>query len=163
MREIAILARLNHPCVLRLLAFRPPTASDAALLIATDRMRPGAPAFDPERSPTAAAKIVVRIALGMSYLHSQSVIHYGLKSANILVDQAMRPRICDFGLSKVCGFDATQILERGTPLYMAPEMHTEVRYGSPVDVFAWDCTAYELITGSMSWRAAGRFRSQTRR
>jgi serine/threonine protein kinase len=147
MREVAILARLDHPCVLRLLAFRPPTAGDPALLIATDRIRPGAPTFDPERSPTAAAKIVVGIALGMSYLHSQSVLHYGLKPANVLVDQAMRPRICDFELSKVCGFGATQILERGTPLYMAPEMHTDVRYGPPVDVFAWACTVYELITG----------------
>jgi hypothetical protein len=30
---------------------------------------------------------------------------------------------------------------------MAPEMHTDDHYGPPVDVFAWVCTAYELITG----------------
>jgi serine/threonine protein kinase len=147
MREVAILAPLDHPCVLRLLAVHPPTADDSALLIATEWIRPGAVSFDPDRSPTNTAKIVVGITLGMAYLHSQNVLHRDLKPANVLIDQAMRPRICDFGHSKVCGWNMTQTADRGTPLYMAPEMHTEDHYGPPVDVFAWACTAYELVTG----------------
>jgi serine/threonine protein kinase len=147
MREVAILERLDHPCVLRLLAVRPPTADDPELLIATELIRPGALAFDPERSPTDRAKIVVGIALGMAYLHSKSVLHCDLKPANVLIDQAMRPRICDFEQSKVCDLDATQTADRGTPHYLAPEMHTGKHYGPPVDVFAWACTAYRLITG----------------
>jgi serine/threonine protein kinase len=157
MREVAILASLDHPCVLPLLAVRPPTAADPALLITTEWIRPGALAFDPERSTTDAAKIVVGIAPGMTYLHSQNVLHRDLKPANVLVDQAMRPHICDFGFSKVCGFDATQSLDRGTPLYMAPEMHTGNHYGPPVDVFAWACTAYELITGKRVLEGKVRF------
>jgi serine/threonine protein kinase len=121
--------------------------NDLALLIATEWTRPGALAFNCGRSPTDAAKIVVGIALGMAYLHSQSVLHCDLKPANVLVDQAMRPRICDFGQGRLCGGNATHTLSQGTPLYMAPEMHTEDHYGPPVDVFAWACTADELITG----------------
>jgi serine/threonine protein kinase len=83
----------------------------------------------------------------MAYLHSQNVLHRDLKPANVLIDHAMRPRIGDFGHSKVCDLSATQSAGRGTPLYMAPEMHTEDHYGPPVDVFAWACTVYELITG----------------
>jgi serine/threonine protein kinase len=137
------------------LAVRPPTAGDPSLLIATEWIRPGALAFDRERSPTDTGKIVIGIALGMAYLHSQSVLHRDLKPANVLVDQAMRPRICDFGHSKVCGWNATQTAGRGTPLYMAPEMHTEEHYGPPVDVFAWACTAYELITGKCVLKGKG--------
>jgi serine/threonine protein kinase len=140
------------------LAVRPPTADDPALLIATEWIRPGALTFDRARSPTDAAKIVVGIALGMAYLHSQSVLHRDLKPANVLVDQAMRPRICHFGLSKVCGFDATQTADRVTPLYMATEMHMEDHFGPPVDVFAWACTAYQLITGKRVLEVDGPFR-----
>jgi serine/threonine protein kinase len=147
MREVAILAPLNHPCVLRLLSVRPPTSDDRTLLIATEWIRPGAVGFDRERSPTDSAKIIIGIALGMAYLHSQNVLHRDLKPANVLIDEANCPHICDFGLSKACGFDATQSINRGTPRYMAPEMHTEHDYGPPVDVFAWACTAYEIITG----------------
>jgi serine/threonine protein kinase len=113
MREVAILAPLDHPYVLQLLAVRPPMADDPALLIATEWIRPGALKFDRGQSPTDAAKIVVGIALGMAYLHSQGVLHRDLKPANVLVDQAMRPRICDFGHSKVCRWNATQTDDQG--------------------------------------------------
>jgi serine/threonine protein kinase len=83
----------------------------------------------------------------MAYLHSQHVLHRDLKPQNILINQAMRPRICDFGLSIVCDLTATQTAGVGTALYMAPEMHTSDHYGPSVDVFAWSCTVYELITG----------------
>jgi hypothetical protein len=35
----------------------------------------------------------------------------------------------------------------GKPLSVAPEMHMEDHYGQAADVFAWACTAYEVITG----------------
>jgi serine/threonine protein kinase len=57
--------------------------------------------FDPARTPTDTAKIVVGIALGMAYLHSRRVLHRDLKPTNIFIDQAMRARIGDFGFSKV--------------------------------------------------------------
>jgi serine/threonine protein kinase len=68
----------------------------------------------------------------MASLHSHSVFHRDFKPANVLVDQAMRSRICDSGLSKICGFDSTQTVDRSTSLDMDPEIHTETRYGSPV-------------------------------
>jgi serine/threonine protein kinase len=116
-------------------------------LIATEWIRPGAVGFDRERSPTDSAKITVGIALAMAYLHSQNVLHRDLKPANVLIDEVDCPHICDVGLSKACGFDATQSANLSTPLSMAPEMHTEDHYGPAVDVFAWACTAYEVITG----------------
>jgi serine/threonine protein kinase len=139
------------------LAVRKPTADDPMLLIATERISPGALAFDPERSPTDTAKIIVRITLGMAYLHSHGVLHRDLKPANILVDQAMRPRICDFGLSKICDTTQTQSRNPGTSLYMAPEVYTDDCYGPSVDIFAWACTAYEFITGKYAMEGRGLF------
>jgi serine/threonine protein kinase len=48
----------------------------------------------------------------MAYLHSQNVLHRDLKPANVLIDEVNCLRICDFGISKVGGFDATQTTNR---------------------------------------------------
>jgi serine/threonine-protein kinase len=110
-------------------------------------MRPRAVAFDRKRSPTDTAKIIVAIALEMVYLHAQNVLHHDPKPANVLIDQVMHLRICDFGQSNVCGCNVTQTAGRGTPLCMAPDMSTEDHYGRPMDVFTCACMTYQLITG----------------
>ena len=36
----------------------------------------------------------------MKYLHDRNIIHYDIKSENILLDENFQPHITDFGLSK---------------------------------------------------------------
>ena len=43
--------------------------------------------------------ILLGIAIGMKYLHSLGIIHRDLKPGNILLDEELNPRICDFGCS----------------------------------------------------------------
>ena len=45
-------------------------------------------------------RIASDIAEGMSFLHSRSLVHRDLKSPNILLDNQMRAKIADFGLSR---------------------------------------------------------------
>ena len=55
--------------------------------------------------------IIVGIARGLLYLHEDSrlkVVHRDLKTSNILLDEAMSPKISDFGLAKLFGEDQTQ-------------------------------------------------------
>jgi serine/threonine protein kinase len=99
------------------LAVHSPTADDSALLIATEWIRIGAVV---DRR----GRIVVGMALGIAYLHSQSVLHRDLKSTNVLIDHAMHSRVCDFGHSKVWGWNQTQTAHRGISLYNDPEMST---------------------------------------
>ena len=48
-------------------------------------------------------RVACGTARGMAYLHSGSppVLHRDLKSANILLDEAYTPKVCDFGLSRL--------------------------------------------------------------
>ncbi|GJW07710.1 putative receptor-like protein kinase [Tanacetum coccineum] len=71
-------------------------------------------------------KICLGIARGLNYLHSglgerSRVIHRDAKSANILLDDKMEAKICDFGLSILISRNQ-QVYETplGTPFYVDP-------------------------------------------
>lgn len=45
--------------------------------------------------------IIKGTAAGMLHLHSQGVVHRDLAARNILLDGALRAKVCDFGMSRV--------------------------------------------------------------
>ena len=45
--------------------------------------------------------IIKGTAAGMLHLHRQGVVHRDLAARNILLDGALRPKVCDFGMSRV--------------------------------------------------------------
>ncbi len=86
-------------------------------------------------------------------------MHRDLKPANILVDQALVPRVTDFGLAKrmELGSDLTrtgQILD--TPGYMAPEQAAgECReVGPAADIYALGAILYCCLIGRPRFQAA---------
>ncbi|KAK3437620.1 hypothetical protein EUGRSUZ_C02379 [Eucalyptus grandis] len=71
--------------------------------------------------------ITIGTAKGITYLHEeyhQIIIHYDIKTWNILLDTNFCPKVADFGLAKFCNWEKTRDEERreGTPAYVAPEM-----------------------------------------
>ena len=102
---------------------------------------------------TQKTNIALGVAHGMRYLHHHHIIHRDLKSANILLDSQVLPRIADFGLSRFVIPSAQQYMtnQAGTPNWMAPEQFDSSEYSFPVDVFAYGMILYELLTGKLPW------------
>ncbi len=95
-------------------------------------------------------ELVRDVALGLGHGHEHGVVHRDVKPGNILVDQAGRPYITDFGLATVAGQPAVTVVGEllGTPLYMSPEQIAAGRV--PVDwrtdIYSLGAVLYELLT-----------------
>jgi serine/threonine protein kinase len=49
--------------------------------------------------------IALQVALGMEHLHKMHMVHRDLKSANVVLDEQLKAKVCDFGLSRVVSYD----------------------------------------------------------
>lgn len=90
------------------------------------------------------------IAEGLNYAHGKGVLHCDLKPANILLDHDWRPRLADFGQSRM---SHEQTPSLGTLFYMAPEQadlaaSADARW----DVYALGAILYTMLVGSPPYR-----------
>ncbi|KAL2482760.1 Protein kinase superfamily protein with octicosapeptide/Phox/Bem1p domain [Forsythia ovata] len=97
--------------------------------------------------------IVMDVAFGMEYLHGRNIVHFDLKSDNLLVNlrDPHRPicKVGDLGLSKVKCQTLISGGVRGTLPWMAPELlnGSSSLVSEKVDVFSFGIVMWELITG----------------
>lgn len=97
--------------------------------------------------------IAYEIALAIRYLHSRKILHCDLKSSNILLDENMKVKIGDFGLSKLVNiFNESENKGRlGTPHWMPPEVMNKGAYLEASDVFSYGMIVWELISNEIPY------------
>jgi len=94
-------------------------------------------------------EIALDIIDGLTYVHSQHVIHRDIKPKNILMfgpSDDMIAKIADFGVSKLIETAVVTHTKVGQELYMAPEVRLYGRHsGYPADIYSLALTLFELF------------------
>ena len=90
----------------------------------------------------------IQITNAVKLMHSQGICHRDLKMDNILITDAGRVKIIDFGFSVQCEKDTKLVISCGTPAYMSPEIVRKHTYsGFSADIWALGVILYIVLTG----------------
>jgi len=154
-RESVIIARLNHPNIIRVID-RGITPKGMPYFVmeyveGTDlaqAIREGN--LDTNRK----LELIIQMCKALSYAHKNGVIHRDIKPSNVLVDANGNALVLDFGIAKFLdrgegnGNRTRSEVIMGTPQYMSPEQHTATnRVTAASDLYSLGVVMYELFTG----------------
>ncbi|QWO71531.1 protein kinase 1 [Orgyia pseudotsugata single capsid nuclopolyhedrovirus] len=87
--------------------------------------------------------IVFQVAEAVDALHAYKIIHNDIKLENVLCDNKLKIRLCDYGL---CQHINTKSKYDGTVEYFSPEKIEERMYDTHFDWWAIGILIYELCT-----------------
>lgn len=100
-----------------------------------------------------AVHIINGVTAGLRYAHEHGFIHRDIKPHNILLTDAVVPKITDWGMSKVLAADVKKSSIAGFSLsYAAPEQVSPTEFGRTgerTDIYQLGVVFYELVTGSI--------------
>jgi len=100
------------------------------------------------------ASLALPVLEALAYLHGRGVLHRDVKTGNIMLDAAGRPRLMDFGLTRFS--DETSLTQTGlvfgSPHYMSPEQGMGEPLDARSDLFSLGVVLYELLAGRLPFR-----------
>jgi serine/threonine-protein kinase len=155
LREIKVLASLNHP---NIAALRTALTLDNQLVMIMEfvdgvtlssRLHQGAIA------PALAVKYIDQVLDALSYAHKQNIIHRDIKPANMMLTPDGSVKLMDFGIAR----SATDrsLTMTGTTLgslnYMPPEQVKGDPADNRSDLYSLGVSLYEMVTGQLPFQA----------
>ena len=153
--EIEILKKLNHPDIVKVLEFY---KTDQAYYIVSEYCS-GGELFEKAEtylSETQIAVIFKQILSGLSYLHSNNIVHRDLKLENILIsdteyvaltgEEYLDIKIIDFGNAEHFDKKLSNKNLVGSSYYIAPEIFKKIP-GKQSDLWSAGVILYMLIVG----------------
>lgn len=151
--EAAILDRLRHPAVNRLLADRHDHPIPHLVLEYVE-----GPNLDDvleehgALAPADAIRLGMQIACALHHVHGRGLVHLDIKPANVILRDG-RAVVIDFDIARPIGDPAPPGQAQGTVGYMAPELWRKLPFSPAMDVFALGALLYEAVTGVRAFPA----------
>jgi serine/threonine-protein kinase len=147
--EMRLLARLEHPCIVRLIDggiseegipwFAMEYVEGDPITVHADRNR---------LSLEARILQLVEACKAVEHAHRNLIVHGDLKPSNILVTASGQVRLVDFGIARsLLDENAENPLPRLTPRYASPEQAGGSALTTASDVFGLCAVLYELLCG----------------
>lgn len=90
-------------------------------------------------------KIGVDICQALVYCHEKNIIHRDIKLDNVFVNTFGSFKLGDFGISKQLEHTRAAMSQKGTNMYMAPEVFRGERYNQSVDIYSLGILLYRLL------------------
>jgi eukaryotic-like serine/threonine-protein kinase len=149
-QEGAVLARLDHPNIARMLDAGVTDDGQPYLVLeyvegeALDRWCKSR-ALDVR----ARVRLFLEVLAAVAHAHSKLVLHRDLKPANILVTPDGQVKLLDFGTAEIFGIGAApaEHTQAFTLDYAAPEQVQREEMSTATDVYSLGVILYELLTG----------------
>jgi tRNA A-37 threonylcarbamoyl transferase component Bud32 len=92
--------------------------------------------------------VVDQLCTGLSFAHSQGVVHRDVKPANVWIQDDGAVKLLDFGIAKVSSATMTRGADvMGSAPYMAPEQIEGKQVDGRADIFSAGVVLYELLSG----------------
>jgi len=156
-REIAIMKKLDHPNVVKLVEVLDDPEDDQLYMV-FELLERGEVLEVPTRECLTEDKAWTafrHVLLGLEYLHYQKIIHRDIKPSNLLRADSGEVKIADLGVSnEFDGQDAFLTSTVGTPAFTPPECLNqqpgEPPYsGRSADIWSLGVTLYALVYGKV--------------
>jgi eukaryotic-like serine/threonine-protein kinase len=160
--ERRVLARLEHPNIARLIDGGSTPSGQPYL--AMEYVEGGTLLEHARRARLTLAdrvRLMVEVCEAVHYAHQQLVVHRDLKPSNVMVGRDGRPRLLDFGVSKLLDPEertagVTRSTPWITPAYASPEQFRGGAVTTLSDVYALGIILYELLSGERPYVLDGR-------
>ncbi|MEL6821276.1 MAG: serine/threonine-protein kinase, partial [Calditrichota bacterium] len=148
-REAKILARLEHPHIIRVLDFG---MHEKHFYISFEYFESQnlRQAMREKAIPAEKLRDLIRqLFSGLEFAHQHAVVHRDIKPENVLVDEDGCLKIADFGLALLLNEDTMTHKSTivGTPGYMSPEQIRGEELTLQSDLFSAGLLVYELFEG----------------
>lgn len=121
-----------------------------------------------ERSVRETMDLFGKVCAAVNAAHLKGIIHRDLKPGNILVDESGNPRVLDFGLAKLAGWDVAPPGGGGPVMTITGQFVGSLPWASPeqvegrperidlrTDVYSLGVILYQMLTGRFPYDVEG--------
>ncbi len=160
-REAQIMAKLDHPNIVKLLKFEETATSFYLIMEYVDGMdleqhikEVTGPISEPK-----AIEIMSVLLDAFGYAHEKGVVHRDIKPANIIITRDGKVKVLDFGIAKIVDENTSGRTQTGTRIgtvaYMSPEqVNAAPDIDLSTDIYSLGVMLHQMITGKAAYDTA---------